>query len=1099
MLEIRNSVKDCLTIKDIVRKTNAEDAPRPKWSTRQPLEVRKAEYEEARARIFAEDGDACRSTEGSFPKKRKAHALRRKERRSVCEALGSVLKNDDRAFAEVQIQGHTVKGLLDTGATVSLLGTGAVELIEELGLAWHPQTSKVRAAGGASYTVLGKVSVSIRYNNMTRQMKLYVCPALGQRLYLGIDFWRKFRLAPDVIGVEAVEPMDSEFVTKGEPVEPHRLNSEQQEQLKGVKAKFLAYEERGLGQTRLEQHTIELVKGTVPVKERFYPVSPAVQQLLFAEVDEMLRLGVIEPSESPWSNRMTLVRKPGKNRLCLDARKLNEVTVKDAYPLQNIESILSRVDDTIYISSVDLKHAFWQIELEPNSRAFTAFTIPGRPLYQFRMMPFGLCNAAQRLCRLMDRVIPQRLRNRVFVYLDDLLIISRTFDEHMELLEDVAQCLEKANLTIGLQKSKFCFRFLRYLGYIIGEGALRTDPSKIEAIIQVPIPRTAKQLRRFLGTAGWYRRFIRDFSSLSAPLTDCLKINKKFEMSAEAEEAFQALKMALTSAPVLVHPDFRRPYFIQCDASHVGIGAVLFQRDDEGADRPIAFFSAKLRGAQLNYSVTEKECLAAVKAVERFRPYVELMPFTVITDHSSLQWLMSLKDLSGRLARWSLALQSFDFTIEHREGKDNVVADMLSRPFDVEELDIFEFETTAFESEEYMERLALVRAEAERFPDLWIEDGLLFKRSQFAREDSEEFLWKLWVPEALTNTLVRQAHDGDQGMHGGIARTLARLRQFYFWPRMAAQVRSYVLECDKCKEAKHSTQGGRPKMGSEVVTERPMQKLYIDFLGKYPRSRQGNAYVLVVLDHFSKFVWLKAIPKATSAVVMRFLREEVLTVFGVPEIIHTDNGKQFVAHDFEAMLEQYGIKHVRTANYSPQSNASERVNQSVLAAIRVNIGSDQTTWDEKLPEIAMALRSAVHSATGTSPYFAVFGQHMLSNGCEYRLARKLGDVDGAWINPVERSVKQGIYRAQVQETLHRAYEKSAKQYNLKARDVQFAAGQEVFKRNFVLSDFAKNLNAKFCRRYTKCRVVRPVGQCLYELETLQGNPLGVFHAKDIKQ
>jgi len=340
-------------------------------------------------------------------------------------------------------------------------------------------------------------------------------------------------------------------------------------------------------------------------------VSPAVQQLLYAEVDEMLRLGVIEPSESPWSNRMTLVRKPGKNRLCLDARKLNAVTVKDAYPLQNIESILSRVDDTVYISSVDLKHAFWQIELDPKSREYTAFTIPGRPLYQFRMMPFGLCNAAQRLCRLMDRVIPQALRGKVFVYLDDLLIIFKTFEEHIELVSKVTKCLSDANLTIGLQKSNFCFKYLRYLGYVIGEGMLRTDPEKVKAILQIPEPKSVRQLRSFLGTAGWYRRFIRDFSGLSAALTDCLKEKTKFKMTDEAITAFHALKKALTRAPVLVHPDFTRPYFIQCDASHVGIGAVLFQRDDEDSDRPIAFFSEKLRGAQLNYSVTEKECLAA--------------------------------------------------------------------------------------------------------------------------------------------------------------------------------------------------------------------------------------------------------------------------------------------------------------------------------------------------------------------------------------------------------------------------------------------------------------------------------------------------------
>lgn len=213
----------------------------------------------------------------------------------------------------------------------------------------------------------------------------------------------------------------------------------------------------------------------------------------------MLKLNVIEESNSPWSNRTTVVRKPGKNRLCLDARKLNQLAIKDAYPLQNFDEILSRTDETYFISSVDPKYAFWQIKLDDKSKHYTAFTVAGRPLYQFREMPFGLCNAAQRLCRLMDKVIPQRLKDNVFIYLDDLLVISSTFEEHLNLLKEVANCLKEANLTIGLKKSQFCFQELKYLGFIIGGGMLKTDPVKVLAI---KLPKTTREVRSFLGTAG---------------------------------------------------------------------------------------------------------------------------------------------------------------------------------------------------------------------------------------------------------------------------------------------------------------------------------------------------------------------------------------------------------------------------------------------------------------------------------------------------------------------------------------------------------------------------------------------------------------------
>jgi len=275
------------------------------------------------------------------------------------------------------------------------------------------------------------------------------------------------------------------------------------------------------------------------------------------------------------------------------------------------------------------------------------------------------------------------------------------------------------------------------------------------------------------------------------------------------------------------------------------LGAVLYQQDVEGSDRPIAFFSAKLRGAQLNYSITEKECLAAKKAVERFR--------------------------------------------------------------------LFDFETTEFESPEYLERLQMIEEHGrDKFPDLRVEERLLFKKTHF---DREEFEWKLSVPEALTTTPIQQAHGSDMAMHGGMEKTLARLQRMYYWPKMVIQVREFVSACENCKENKHITQIKRPVMGYEVRKDRPIQKLYLDFLGKYPRSHRGNTMLFIALDHLTKFVWLKANPKATSTAVVRFLQEGIFTQFGVPETIHTDNGRQFISKEFENMLQKYGITHMKTGRY----------------------------------------------------------------------------------------------------------------------------------------------------------------------------------------
>nr|XP_041631159.1 uncharacterized protein LOC121502206 [Drosophila kikkawai] len=565
-------------------------------------------YFEARNRIFNNHQlDGMRTVSRRLLKARKRFRQRHQTRRAVVEAVRRGMGSDPRVFAEVLIQGKRVTGLLDTGASVNVLGRGSRELLEEIGVRMEKYVSIVKTAAGEDRSIIGRVHVPVQFKGVEKVLTFYVCPYLEQAMYLGIDFWRRFALAPAILGeMPAQNPeasvselwdakipwLDGKAI-KESVIEEWDLQQEEKERLEAVKREFLAFEDVGLGRTSVEKHRIQLMEGAEPFKDRHYPLSPAMQEIVWAEVDKMLKLGVIEVSESPWSNRTTVV------------------------------------------------------ELDLESCPYTAFTVAGRPLYQFAMMPFGLCNAAQRLCRLMDQVIPAQLRSNVFVYLDDLLIISPDFDTHMKYLSLVAECLGKANLTIGLKKSKFCFKTLKYLGFIIGGGTLRMDPERIVAIQKIPEPKSVKELRSFLGTAGWYRPFIKDFAAMATPLTDALKKGRttRLVLGEEAKSAIQALKNALTSAP--------------CDASHLGVGAVLFQYDED--------------------KKTEKECLAAVLAIERFRPYVGLMPFTVITDHASLKWLMTMKDLSGRLARWSLRLQSFDFETSHRKGADNVVADTLSR------------------------------------------------------------------------------------------------------------------------------------------------------------------------------------------------------------------------------------------------------------------------------------------------------------------------------------------------------------------------------------------------------------------------------------
>jgi len=304
----------------------------------------------------------------------------------------------------------------------------------------------------------------------------------------------------------------------------------------------------------------------------------------------------------------------------------------------------------------------------------------------------------------------------------------------LTIKDAIAYSLKAAVLTIGLKKSKFCFKSLTYLGFIVEGGLLRMDPGRVSAIQKMPFLKSVNEVRAFLGTAGWYRRFGKKFATLAAPLSKSLKKarNTKFSLSPSATQAVDDLKLALTSAPVLVHAHFKKHFYIQCNASQASVSAVLFQRNQDRDEQPIAFFSAKMNKHQGNYSVTEKECLAAILAIWKFRPYVEGMPFTRITDHASLKWLMTMKDLSGRLARWSLQLQGYDFSIEHGKGNENVVPDTLSRIIEevrIDPTELLAFETYEFDAEDYTELVQDVESNREHLPDLKVVGGLIFKRT----------------------------------------------------------------------------------------------------------------------------------------------------------------------------------------------------------------------------------------------------------------------------------------------------------------------------------------------------------------------------------
>lgn len=1030
----------------------------------------------------------------------RARFRKRKSYRKLIESSFLCNTSDDRPFANVKILDENCYGLLDSGASISVLGKNSLNFIERCKLQLKPFRSTISTADGSKNSILGHCNLPVTYKGVTKNIDFYIVPSLNQEVYLGLDFWRIFAIAPHII--PCIESVTLENSTR-EDICLHKLSADEKLQLDHVTSDFPSFEKVGLGRTTLLVHDID-TGDSVPIKCKHYPLSPPRQAEVYEELDRLLKLGVIEESNSPWCFPVVNVRKPGKVRLCLDSRKLNAITRKDSYPLPHINGLLSRLKDTHFISGIDLKDAFFQIPLTESAKEKTAFAVPGRPLYQYRVMPFGLCNGPQTMSRLMDKCIPSRLRENVFIYLDDLLVCSSTFEQHMRLLQDVAKCLRDAGLTINVGKSKFCQAEIKYLGYRIGKGCLKVDPDKVSAIVDFPYPKTPRQIRRFVGMANWYRSFINNFADMAGPLTDCLRLDRgKFHLTPEAMDSFETLKIALSVAPVLAQPDFSREFTIQCDASRIGVGGVLYQFDDENRERPIAFVSQKLNKAQRNYTVTELECLAAVVCVKRFRPYIEGLPFRIVTDHSSLKWLMSQKDLSGRLARWSLKLQGFDFRMEHRKGSLNVVADALSR-FDVDALEIDRsfsdilLTSAEFDCPDYNSLRDTIAKNKEMLPDVRLSDNHIFMRVKFRQgvENEEDSLWRLWLPKSLTEYAIQLGHDSS--CHGGYFKTLSRIRQKYYWPSMARDIKAYVNKCDDCKIIKAPNQILRPPMGDAFITVRPMQRIYCDFLGPYPCSKAKNSHLFIAIDHLTKFLFLKPLRSATSINVIDFFQNQIFNTFGVPQYVHSDNAKQFVSKEMQDFFNLYGIKHIRTGLYSPQANASERANREIISKIRFYLKgeSHHLNWDACIPRILEVLRSDFHSSIQCSPYYAMFGQNMCGHGSTYPLLERLNMLNDDTV--VKRADKLCNIREKIAQNLEKAHEKASRAYNIRTKPVNYKVGQEVFRKNHVLSNFKKGTNAKFSAKYVKCRVRSKVGNALYDIEDLRGKLIGRFHASDLK-
>jgi len=918
-----------------------------------------------------------------------------------------------------------------------------------------------------------------------------------------------------------------------------------------------AKNKRDVGRTGLYRHQVDTGDAR-PIKQPPRRFPPAKRQAADEELQRMLDLGIIRPSASPWSSPVVLVEKPDKSlRVCLDYRRLNQVTKKDSYPLPRIDDTLDTLGGSAWFSTLDLAAGFWQVEMEEKDIEKTAFATENG-LWEFTVMPMGMVNSGATFQRLMQMVFKGLDWRVLLIYLDDLIVHSKTFDQHLSDLRNVLNRLKEAGLKLSPSKCQLFRQEVTFLGHIISPEGVRTDPKKTKAVEEWPIPQSVRDVRSYLGLVSYFRRHIKDFAATATPLHGLTKKGIEFKWSDSCQVAFDTLKQKLVQAPILAFPRDEGEFVLDTDASGTALGAVLNQIQG-GEEKTILYFSRSLSRAERNYCVTRRELLAVIEAIKHCHHYLWGRDFLIRSDHGALRWITNFKRPEGQLARWIEFLGNYTFEIKHRAGTKHGNADGMSRrPCEADgcnqctRKEIMEQQACLRmvtrsqtkkkqqkdakpnpEDTKNLEKLwveAISKAELQQLQEededlnlvrKWVNTGVKPPWSAVRRlSDEKIILWTLWsqlhmvngllmrkqgksqdlrdyrviAPYALRQRILSLLHDTRMGGHQGVVRTTALVSARFWWPRMKRDVERWCKYCHKCQQRKTGPNWHAPLQQS--IPDRPMARIAMDILSFPVPTRRGNVCILVVSDYFTKWSRAFALPDQQAYTIADVLVTEFFLLCGIPLVIHTDQGRQFQSDLIKELNRLLEIKQTRTTPYRPQSDGQvERLNRSLIQMLSKFVNKETDDWDEHLPYVMAAYNATIHASTGCSPNLLMWGR-------ETTLPIDL-------MFDVEPFSPEGLcqtkYVEWVQQALRQNFDFAKQQLGKAAERQKRGYDQRAVVKTFKEGDWVMRLyppyrHNKLNPHYTgPYRVLRQVGEVNYEIEIGRKRIPSVVHVDQLKK